>query len=320
MVDFNEKCLQFKNKLTTVQFLTILLKKLSMGQILEDNNELYSGAQYLYFEDISKYNKQVILFNDELNDLKVQVQSKFNKNMLTYNFIIIDNDSRFKDNDYIYKFSKFLDSSITNFIPKLSINKKIVIELDEEKNNNHNFIINDPYFNNKLKDIGHGIVFFNNYRYTFIPFIISFNKYINQTESRHLNSYNVCTLTKFNNLIDLFEKEDIIDIPSEEDVNKFIIQIQKYINIIDKTNYLKTGGATCSMSIFSIKFNCNRRNLNLIDTTLVINGIKVFSENCIGTFKYISHPGLNFFIKCLNLTNNYQLMMMKIQKFILEKL
>ena len=299
-----------KDKLDVFSFSIILLKKLSMNKILYES-ETNSYETSLSFTDMDVYYmNRKNSFIDKRHDISVITHTinktkQLNGETLDYlNCVFSFQDNNFCCTEpYIEKFKNYLylnkNSTTTN---RCIIDSKFYLK----RENTMDYIINDPYFKQKISSIGKSILFYKNYRNSFITFMILFSNYINNTR----NTVNLNTMSKLMPLFDKLDNEEIISLPNEDIIIEFINKVLKYKSMLDKINN-NPYSANCSTSIFKIKIT-NK------DISLYVNGIGVLNEVHLGRFKYIPHVGLMFFIKCITTMGKFDSLFIKIQKHIIK--
>jgi hypothetical protein len=299
-----------KDKLDVFSFSIILLKKLSMNKILYES-ETNSYETSLSFTDIDVYYmNRKNSFIDKRHDISVVTHTinktrQLNGETLDYlNCMFSFQDNKFCCTEtYINKFKNYL------YLNKNSITNGCIIDSKFylKKENNMNHTIDDPHFKQKISTIGKSILFYKNYRNSFITFMILFSNYINNTR----NTVNLNTMSKLMPLFDKLDNEEIISLPNEDIIIEFINKVLKYKSMLDKINKINPYSANCSTSIFKIKIT-NK------DISLYVNGISVLNEVYLGRFKYMPHVGLMFFIKCITTMGKFDSLFIKIQKHIIR--
>ncbi len=311
-MDFNKDLqLSFpKHKLTVKKLIYILLKKLDLKHILYN---IYVGNYSielsfkesntaLEYDSESKYFYQ----NEDNNEL-VHFKIKVNKNSkspskLFYEFKIAGNSELIPIN--IYK----------NYLTVDNFAKNNAMFTLSKSFNIFNNDLDDPYFQQKMNGLYKSILFFDNHQNNFLPFIIYLDAISSNLEKIKQSKdvdISLNSASKFYSFKSLFEVDKPINLPKQKNKDKVIDIILKNRKLFQKSTLklLRANGTNYTITIDK------KDKINIS-----FNGFTVFIGIYINRFKYIEHPGLNFFTKYLEYVDQIDTFDYQIQKVLLKTL
>jgi hypothetical protein len=313
-MDFNKDLrLSFpKHKLTVKKLIYVLLKKLDLKHILYN---IYVGN---YSIELSfKETKEALEYD---NETKYFYQNEDNNELVHFKTKVKKNDFRDKSSKLFYEFKIAGDSELIpiniykNYLTVDNFAKNNAMFTLSKSFNIFNNDLDDPYFQQKMNGLYKSILFFDNHQNNFLPFIIYLDAVSGNLEKVKQSKdvdISLNSASKFYSFKSLFEVDKPISLPKQESKNKVIDIILKNRKLFQKStlNLLRANGTNYTITI-------DKRD----KTNISFNGFTVFTGKYINRFKYIDHPGLNFFTKYLEYVDQIDTFDYQIQKVLLKTL
>ena len=310
-----------REKLDVKKFTYIILKKLKLGHIIKnitlgnyyiDFLFCNKDVEYDYYpidDRVKRYNLSTILqttFYDNTPDSSESVFFKldvFNSDInpkLIMNFKFSNNSNLVDD-----KFSKYNNYLFINeyFSLSYTLNKTFGIK---HNTNERAFVIDDPYLDQKINSLTKSFIFYSEQQNDFIPFIHNLSTQI-KTETNTNTELSLSMCSKFSSILSKFDKT--INLPLQKNVNYVIDYLNdiKYILKMNKLKDFKLQGG-----FYTIGINSSSK------IQIYLNSFLMLSEDAINKFKYLFHPGLYFFVKYLEDSNNIETVKLNIQKVLFK--
>jgi len=301
--------------LDATKFIYLCLKKLEMGQILEGIVSMSTVVDLYFTRHVYKYKSNNNNWYRDSVDKIAQVDynsknnSKIDENqtpkVMSFKLrhtIPIDLELKEKYKPYI-----LTDDKEINVLSICSFDFKI----DNKKNN----IIVDDTLKQKIKEKMLNVKFEQmtlDSSFSLLCYIdsISHSKYVTDIGTNSINQY--AKLKKFINHI----TENQIGIPKEENVRKVIDILLEIKETLIKLNSLDVG-VSIKSSIYSVEYV---KNFNSVPIRLKLGSFTLFTDDHLEQFYYIFHPGLQLFVRYLEITNNLNQFELTLQKQIFKKL
>jgi hypothetical protein len=301
-----------RDKLDIKKFTYIILKKLSLGQLVKNIN---LGNYYIDFTFVAKdseykcnnflKNKRGIIdlinikFFDNNPESAETIQFKLERNgeeLIQLDFKFTNVSKLLEEN--IDKYKNYLFNN-ENFNLSYNLTKRFHIN---NLNKDDIFILDDPYFDQKIGQLMNSFIFYTEQQNDFISFIHNLDsnvRYITKLKKNNDISLSMCN--KFRSKISFFDKE--INLPLQKNIIT-VINFLKEITYVMKMNNLK-----------DFKLQGSFFNITVYKSFQVyLNGFLMFKEKNLDKFKYLFHPGFYFFVKYLEDTNNIDTVNLNIQK------
>jgi len=308
-MDFNQLILNFpKSKLNIKKIMYIILKKLELNQILVDTwvSDKSIELSFKKNEDVLEYSsKKRFYFQNEESEsfgsltLVIEIYKTSEKPKLIYSFTI--NDDIQLLNEKIYK----------NYLPTKEFGKNnTCFTLNKSFNidENNNTII-DSYFTQKINELFKSILFFDKHQNDFIPFMIYLEQCAKNNDKNEQNNLN--TISKCYSFKNLFEVDNIITSPKKENKFRIIDSIINNRNLFQKSKIF-------TFKAIGTNYHITINTKDIID--IIFNGFNIFHGKYIERYKFINHPGLNFFIKYLEHIDQIDIFDYNMQKVLLKTL
>jgi hypothetical protein len=302
-----------RDKLDIKKFTYIILKKLSLGQLVKNIN---LGNYYIDFTFVAKDSeykydylspnrKNIIdLINIKFFDNNPESVETIQFKLCKLGIELIQLDFKFTNvskllEENIDKYKNYLFDN-ENFNLSYNLTKRFHVNVPNQ--NRDIFILDDSYFDQKIGQLMNSFVFYTEQQNDFISFIHNLDsnvRYITKLKKNNDISLSMCN--KFRSKISFFDKE--INLPLQKNIIT-VINFLKEITYVMKMNDLK-----------DFKLQGSFFNITVYNSFQVyLNGFLMFKEKNLDKFKYLFHPGFYFFVKYLEDTNNIDTVNLNIQK------